>query len=133
MHGVCSGPGDLASKGGIACGLPELLALLAPFTHAAATAADGPDIPGPAADVVNARDARGRTPLHVACCRPHAHARHGMEGCCVGVLLEAGGRADALDGGGRTPLHWVLGEAAKALRLREADQVGCLMPLVDAG
>ena len=45
---------------------------------------------GPGLLDVDARDGRGRTALHVACCRPHAHGP-GMEACCVELLLAAGG------------------------------------------
>ncbi len=207
---MCSGPGDVATKGSVAAGLNELLALLLPLareplppphltahgppdapdiahmphvygyepesapratatplkakgdesapgekpqrrvtfdvahplaaaaaagtsgalvaTVVAATARDSATPPPPSVPVVpyaldvNARDARGRTPLHVACCKPHSHAP-GMERCCVSVLLAAGAHPNAPDDGGRTPLHVLLLDAVAAARLRAANTI----------
>ncbi|EFJ44942.1 hypothetical protein VOLCADRAFT_94742 [Volvox carteri f. nagariensis] len=71
---------------------------------------------------VDARDARGRTALHVACSRPHLHGP-GMEGCCVTVLLREGADPNAADDMGRRPLHIVLAEAAATTRLHEANRI----------
>ncbi|GIL85150.1 hypothetical protein Vretifemale_13554, partial [Volvox reticuliferus] len=77
---------------------------------------------GSAVPMINARDARGRTALHVACSRPHLHGP-GMEDCCVTVLLREGADPNIADDAGQRPLHLVLAEAAAATRLHDANLI----------